>query len=1045
MTTPKTRPPATGGISTYRYYLAGLALALAAVSAQADVIFSENFAGGLGQFQSQGRVYESSGSVSMRGGGFRDTWIQSGAVSTRGMDSLTLTYYRDLSRLDRGETLTAGYSLDGSSFTELEAVTDAAGNVTLELGDAAADQDRLYLRFEMDASSFFESARLGSILLEGSATGGGGNDDDDDGDDGGGSDDGSAGEPLPETDDFVTFESGHVRPMALSADGNRLYVANTPANRVEVFDVSGAAPRPLEAIAVGMEPVALALNGSNELWVVNHLSDSVSVVDVAASPAVVTDTLLVGDEPRDIVFAGADNQWAFITAAHRGQNAPFDPQLTTPGVGRADVWVFDAASTGESLGGEPVTILNMFGDTLRGLARSADGSKVYTAVFNSGNRSTVLTDDIGEGGIDKATPERAADGTEQPDTGLIVQFDGDNWVDGGDPVRGIEPRTWNDRVMLNLPDYDVFTIDTSGTEPRVSARTSGVGTTLFNLAVNPDNGRVYVSNQEALNLTRFEGPGLNSTTVRGNFVRSRITVVDDNEARPRHLNSHIDYSTDSGTASERERALAIPLQMAVSGDGEQLYLAAMGSGKLARISTGALEAGSYEPDAANQLVLSGGGPTGVVLDESRNRAFVTTRFDNGVSVVNLDGRMVETAHVTMDNPEPEHVVAGRRFLYDASHTSSRGDSSCAGCHVFGDMDHLSWDLGNPDAATSENPNEYNENIPQFGRVLSFHPMKGPMTTQSLRGLEGNGPLHWRGDRTGQNPEPGDTLEEAAFKEFNEAFVALVGRDSELSEEEMDSFTDFAMELTYPPNPIANLDNSLTPRQQEALEVYNTVNSDFIATCNGCHVLDPEQGMFGTDGTMAIEGNGVAEDMKIPHLRNMYQKVGMFAENTQEAGASHLGDQIRGFGFDNSGASGSIDVFLSAPVFALLGEERRGLVEELSLAFPSEMNPIVGQQVTLNPRNHDRSDVRTRLDLLIERARVVDPRPECDLVATSTVDGRAMGWVFNSNNRFVPGDRSLPALSRAGLLARTAEQGTPVTFTCTPPGSGVRTAMGETGA
>ena len=36
---------------------------------------------------------------------------------------------------------------------------------------------------------------------------------------------------------------------------------------------------------------------------------------------------------------------AFVTAAHRGQNRPGDPQLTTPGVGRADVWVFDAART----------------------------------------------------------------------------------------------------------------------------------------------------------------------------------------------------------------------------------------------------------------------------------------------------------------------------------------------------------------------------------------------------------------------------------------------------------------------------------------------------------------------------------------------------------------------------------------------------------------------------------------------------------------------------------------------------------------------------
>src|SRR2546430_10042502 len=41
---------------------------------------------------------------------------------------------------------------------------------------------------------------------------------------------------------------------------------------------------------------------------------------------------------RDIVFAGPGRSRAFITTAHRGQNVPYDPQLTTPGIGRADVW-----------------------------------------------------------------------------------------------------------------------------------------------------------------------------------------------------------------------------------------------------------------------------------------------------------------------------------------------------------------------------------------------------------------------------------------------------------------------------------------------------------------------------------------------------------------------------------------------------------------------------------------------------------------------------------------------------------------------------------
>ena len=39
---------------------------------------------------------------------------------------------------------------------------------------------------------------------------------------------------------FVTFESGQVRPLALSPDGTRLFATNTPDNRLEIFAVDGA-------------------------------------------------------------------------------------------------------------------------------------------------------------------------------------------------------------------------------------------------------------------------------------------------------------------------------------------------------------------------------------------------------------------------------------------------------------------------------------------------------------------------------------------------------------------------------------------------------------------------------------------------------------------------------------------------------------------------------------------------------------------------------------------------------------------------------------
>jgi len=142
-------------------------------------------------------------------------------------------------------------------------------------------------------------------------------------------------------DEFVTFESALVRPLAMSADGNRLLATNTPNSTLDIFSLTENGPTLEFSVPVGMEPVAVAVRGS-EAWVVNHLSDSISIVDLAADTPHVIKTLLVGDEPRDIVFAGREQARAFITTAHRGQNGPddqpIDAQLTTAGIPRADVW-----------------------------------------------------------------------------------------------------------------------------------------------------------------------------------------------------------------------------------------------------------------------------------------------------------------------------------------------------------------------------------------------------------------------------------------------------------------------------------------------------------------------------------------------------------------------------------------------------------------------------------------------------------------------------------------------------------------------------------
>src|SRR5262249_59676904 len=100
------------------------------------------------------------------------------------------------------------------------------------------------------------------------------------------------------------------------------------------------------------------------------------------------------------------------------------------------------------------------------------------------------------------------------------------------------------------------------------------------------------------------------------------------------------------------------------------------------------------------------------------------------------------------------------------------------------------------------------NPPGDGNLAFFHPLKGPMTTQTLRGLVNDGPMHWRGDRTGGFVgQPLDST--LAFEAFNVAFAGLLGRSGPLTATQMQQLTEFILEVMLPPNPVRGLDDGLS--------------------------------------------------------------------------------------------------------------------------------------------------------------------------------------------------------------------------------------------
>ena len=103
-----------------------------------------------------------------------------------------------------------------------------------------------------------------------------------------------------------------------------------------------------------------------------------------------------------------------------------------------------------------------------------------------------------------------------------------------------------------------------------------------------------------------------------------------------------------------------------------------------------------------------------------------------------------------------------------------------------------------------------------------------------------------------------------------------------------------------------------------------------------------------------------------------------------------------------------------------------------LAFDSNLAPIVGQQTTLT--NGNATVVGERIDLLIDRARA----GECDLVVKSGSNHGEKGYLDDVASGLFLGDRRRDApVSDASLRQRAAQKGGELTYTCTPPGSGVR--------
>jgi DNA-binding beta-propeller fold protein YncE len=783
----------------------------------------------------------------------------------------------------------------------------------------------------------------------------------------------------PPPGDFVNFESGHVHPVALSPDGTHLFVVNTPDMRLSVFSLVSGSPVLEKEIPVGIEPVAVAARDNNEVWVVNNVSDDVSIVSV--SLGAVTHTLRVGDEPTDVVFAGTTSGVrAFVCVSEEDAVKIYDPAnlATAP------------------------QVLAMPGRHPRALAKNGDGSQVYVTIQEAGNRTTVVPQAKVTAGGGPPAPIPApspAIADSAPHVGLIVKRSGSNWLDE-------TGRNWNASVQYDVTDYGLVILDANALA--ITGQSSGVGTVNFNAAWNPANQKVYVTNEDALNLTRFE-PNL-----QGRFYRNRVSIVD--PAAPSvvdtvHLNKHINYAVVPGPQSERDQSLALPLDLAWNSTGTRGYLAAFGSGLVGVIdATGTV---------LNRITV-GGGPSGVAMDTARNQLYVVNRFDNTISVVSL-GSETQTAVLPIGldgfDPTPDSIKVGRTFQYNARLTSGHGDLACGSCHVFTNFDNIPWDLGNPlgTIVDTNSPDFPPGQIDPF--LKGFHPMKGPMTTQTLRGIAGTEPFHWRGDRTG-------------LDKFNPAFQSLLGNDRELTPDEFALYNAFVKSVHFPPNPRQNLDRTFATApvgQASAARGFTSFQNDThdgLFKCQSCHALPT-----GTNGQL-VDATALQEtqDIKVPELRNLYEKTG-FRDSLNAVNK-------RGSGFTHDGTVDNLFDFLKLPVFTFSGgDAQRRDVEAFLLSFDTGTAPTVGYQFTLDASTSGSAQAISDEALLTSQFTAGN----CDVIVQGVVSGLQRGYVLQQDGLF-HSDRASEAGLTPDQMRLLAAGGNVLTWSGVYPGTGLRAGV-----
>ena len=600
-----------------------------------------------------------------------------------------------------------------------------------------------------------------------------------------------------------TFNSPHASPIAVN--GGYVYVANTPADTVDVIEASSRSV--VARIDVGIDPVGLAVRPDGlEVWAANHVSDSVSVIDtnpdsrtylqvVATVQDFDRDTGATRfDEPVGIAFAS--NAKAYVALSSENQVAVID-------VGTREV----------------VNRLAITAQDPRALV-VRDGL-LYVIPFESNNQ-TQISGCRGRVGGELCTFDAQ-----------VHVVDNNNVLSLGIDVDIVK--------HPGIPDRDLYVFETGN--DRLVDVVSTVGTLLYGLAVD-SGGRVFVAQTEARNDANgragTEKEGL--AEMENRAFLNRITRIDCGVGAC-GAPAFIELEPLPPVHPAPGLALATPFAIQISEDDSTLVVSAAGSDKIFTVDAASGNVlGRTDVDAA---------PRGIALESNADgdpaRAWVLNAVANTVSQVDVTDaaapRVVAT--VALDDPTHPAVKRGRVAFNDAD-ASSTGTFSCESCHPDGHTDQLVWVLNTPVC-----DRQGCTQIP-------------PRSTMPIRGLRDTAPYHWDGipgdpyggvntasTRTGVAPNCDIGNEESCTRFLVDATLRTTmclvgecpandeGKAGALSGAERDDLAKFLLSVPYPPAQRRSYSNVLSDDAATGFKRFHMHgvpdgSDGRINTCGNCH-------------------------------------------------------------------------------------------------------------------------------------------------------------------------------------------------------------------